>query len=164
MLFHAPIFLFVFLPITLLGWLLVMRCGRSGTVTLFLGAASLAFYGWWSRLHLCLLLTSIGANCALGLRLIRIRGRPGASLTLVIGVAANLLLLVGFKYTGMLADTLSWLTGLAFSVSNPGLPLGISFFTFLQTAYIKDLARDDSPTPGFSRYLFFVTFFPHLPW
>jgi len=161
-LFHAPVFLFLFLPLALFGWLAVMRWGRPGAATFFLGAVSLAFYGWWSLLHLCLLLASIVANYAIGMQLIRLRNQPGARLALALGVTANLLLLGCFKYAGMLSDTFAWLTGVAFSVSNPELPLGISFFTFLQIAFLVDLARHESPAPGFARYLLFVTFFPHL--
>lgn len=162
MLFHAPVFLFAFLPIALFGWLAVMRWGRPGTTTFFLGAVSLAFYGWWSPLHLFLLLASIGSNYAIGLRLINMRGDSDTRLALALGVIANLLLLAGFKYVGMLTDTFAYLTGVVVIASTPELPLGISFFTFLQIAFLVDLARDNSPAPGFPRYLLFVIFFPHL--
>ncbi len=161
-LFHAPVFLFAFLPIALLGWLVVMRWGKPNFVTAYLGVVSLVFYGLWSVPHLVLLLVSISWNYALGLCLIRLRGRPEARRFLILGVVANLLLLAGFKYAGMLVDTYTWLTGVMHKVPEFELPLGISFFTFLQIAYLVDLARDDAAAPGFASYLLFVTFFPHL--
>jgi alginate O-acetyltransferase complex protein AlgI len=162
MLFHAPIFLFVFLPIALLGWLFTVRWGRPGASIFFLGAISLGFYSWWSFAHLFLLLASIGANYLLGVQLFYLRGKKIVRLVLALGVTTNLLLLAGFKYIYMLAETFYWLTGVVLSVPNPDLPLGISFFTFLQIAFLIDMARDDFPQPSFSRYLLFVTFFPHL--
>lgn len=162
MLFHTPVFLFVFLPMALLGWLVVMRWEKPSAATAYLGVVSLAFYGWWSAPHLGLLLVSICVNYALGLYMVRRRGRPEAQRVLVLGIVANLLLLAGFKYAGMLCGTYTWLTGVMVKVPEFELPLGISFFTFLQIAYLVDLARDDAPAPGFSPYLLFVTFFPHL--
>ncbi len=162
MLFHAPIFLFVFLPVTLIGWILVMKWGRPNYHIYFLCLASIIFYGWWNVSYLWLLLTSIGLNYVIGVYIVKERGSHKSKKIVAFAIGANLLLLVGFKYAGMLSETLTWLTTIKIEVPVTELPLGISFFTFLQIAYLIDLSKDDSSASSFSKYFLFVTFFPHL--
>src|SRR5262249_5362136 len=67
-----------------------------------------------------------------------------------------------FKYANFFVGTLDDVTGLAWSLGTIILPLGISFFTFTQIAFLVDVYRGEASERSFAKYLLFVTFFPHL--
>ena len=161
MLFHEPVFLYAFLPLTLAGFLALRAHGRDALTPWFLLLASLVFYGWWDWRLVPLLALSILCNHALGGALISRRDAGGERL-LVAGVAANLVLLGLFKYADFLIASLTAMLGQ--KIDGPGLPLplGISFFTFLQIAYIVDCRRRATRPASIRDYALFVAFFPHL--
>jgi alginate O-acetyltransferase complex protein AlgI len=162
MLFNSYGFLLVFLPIALAGcFVLASRSTRLATPWLVL--ASLVFYGWWEPHHVGLLVASIGFNYLIGECLARCGGAAGPhGRTLVsIGVGADLCVLGYFKYIGFLTVNANALFGTSFSLSAPLLPLGISFFTFTQIAYLVDVYREPARYPLLP-YALFVTYFPHL--
>ncbi len=104
---------------------------------------------WWG---------SIVFNYLLGGYLLR---RPSRAV-LVFGIAANLLLLGYYKYTGFLVDTLGQAFGLNWTMTGIVLPLAISFFTFQQIAYLSDAHDGAVAEHDFVNYCLFITFFPHL--
>jgi alginate O-acetyltransferase complex protein AlgI len=161
MLFHAPVFLFAFLPITLvLFYALSQRSNRAAVAWLL--AASLGFYAWWDWRYLSVLIPSIAFNYLIG-EAIRAREGRGRRRIFCLGILGNLLALGFFKYAAFAAETVNWLAGIqAVPVPEIGLPLGISFFTFTQIAYLVDVhARKVADRDPLS-YGLFVTFFPHL--
>ena len=91
-----------------------------------------------------------------------ILNRPKGCFLLVTGVTANLLLLGYFKYTHFLLDTVNLLAGWHYSLATIILPVGISFYTFTQIAFLVDCQKGESHRYRFVDYLLFVTFFPHL--
>lgn len=158
MLFNSPEFLFLFLPVTLLAFRLI-NIGHGEWTAPFLGAASLVFYATSDLAHIPLLCLSIVANWLVGRRLMEGHGRR----TLVLGVAANLCVLAWFKYAGLCAETANWLAGTTMiPVPSHTLPLGISFFTFTQIAFLVDCFRKSVREYQFAGYFLFVTYFPHL--
>jgi alginate O-acetyltransferase complex protein AlgI len=161
MIFSAPVFIFAFLPLVLLGFFaLASTFGRKPAVV-FLVFASLFFYGWWKLAYLPILLGSIFFNYAIGSGMCRAATDKGKRAILTGGVIANLALLGYFKYcnffVGMLNDTGAHLGH--FSIL---LPLGISFFTFTQIAYLVDTYREGGKSYSLADYFLFVTYFPHL--
>lgn len=161
MLFHEPAFLYGFLPACLAIFLALRRAGRDALVPWFLFVASIVFYGWWDPRVVPLLGASILANHAIGRGLAR-RGPAAADRLLLLGVAGNLALLALFKYADFAVVTLNAIAGTALTPPGVPLPLGISFFTFLQIAYIVDCRRHAEVPPSLRDYALFVTFFPHL--
>jgi alginate O-acetyltransferase complex protein AlgI len=159
MLFNSAPFLFAFLPVTLSIFFLLGLFNYRALATGWLALASLAFYGWDdpSRL-LPIILFSIVFNFIVGWMLLRRKSRQ----MLAIGICGDLLLLGYFKYAGFLADTITAATGVV--VPNPHvlLPIGISFFTFTQIAFLVDAFRGEAQEYKPSHYMLFVTFFPHL--
>jgi len=137
MLFSSYAFLFQFLPAVALAFAVARRYSpRCGIWAL--AFASLIFYGAWKPVYLLLLLASIGVNFWLGLKMEDpLRRRTFGTL----GVALNLALLCYFKYTNFLFDSFTALTGAPLPFVNVILPLGISFFTFQQIAYLVDVMR-----------------------
>ena len=155
MLFQSLPFLFVFLPVALLGYHLARTDGMAKG---WLILASLAFYGYWDRRLLPLLIV---AACVtwIAARLALRRRQPR---WLIAGTAGNLLLLGFFKYTNFLLENLVVVTGTPFPRFNIVLPLAISFFTFHQVSYLIDVWRKQAGYYRFDDYLLYIAFFPHL--
>ncbi len=163
MLFNSHPFILVFLPIVFGVYLLARTLGRRTGVILWLVTASMVFYGYWNPGHLWVLLASVVVNYGLAVSLAR-RAEVGRAnrWILVLGVAANLVLLSHFKYTAFVAANLNAAFGLALPLEAVALPLAISFFTFQQIAFLVDTARGETKDLHFGRYCLFVTFFPQL--
>jgi alginate O-acetyltransferase complex protein AlgI len=160
MLFNSYVFIFVFLPVSLVLYTWLARYDRRWA-TLWLALASLFFYGWWNPTYLWLLGLSILFNYGIGRA---IAGSDGARrpLLLIVGIAGDLLVLFYFKYFDFLVGTLADLLALPAPTSAIVLPIGISFFTFTQIAFLVDTARGEVGAYDFPRYVLFVSFFPHL--
>ena len=158
MLFNSYIFLLVFLPITLFGCYYLARRRDTALVSSWLVLASLVFYGWWDFRYLPLLIGSISFNYAVSryIAFRRIRG------WLVFGIAADVALLFYCKYADFFLSTANDVLGTTLPLLHIVLPLGISFFTFTQIAYLIDTWRGTAHVRGFLYYAEFVTIFPHL--
>ena len=162
MLFNSDVFLLGFLPITLvLCHFLATRNEIAAQCSLVL--LSLVFYAWWHPPYLFLLLASLTANYGLAGALSK--GTLAQNkMKLTCGIAFNLFLLGYFKYRNFFLEPLS--TFAASSTQSPWIssdipiPLGISFFTFQQVAFLVDLTRREVERPPLIRYVLFVTFFP----
>lgn len=157
MIFSAPEFIFVFLPIAFAGFFLFGAI-RPFWAVLWLLGASLAFYGSWRIDFVPLLLGSMLFNFYLAKLIVRASSLP----LLVFGIVANLGALIWFKYAGFLAETINLLTDAGVPIPEVVLPLAISFFTFQQIAYLVDVHAGGRREESVFRYMLFVTFFPHL--
>src|SRR3954469_4675910 len=158
MLFSSYTFLFQFLPAVALAFAAArLHSPRAGILVLV--AASLVFYGAWKPVYLLLFVASVALNFWLGLRMEDPLRRRGIG---TLGVALNLAILCYFKYTNFLFDSLNNLTGAPLPFVNIILPLGISFFTFQQIAYLVDVMRGANVERDIVSYTLFVSFFPHL--
>ena len=164
MLFNSNIFLFLFLPTVVFVFFQVGKLNRY-LATGWLVLASLFFYGWWNLAYVWLLLASIVFNYAIGLALslVSVRDKPRiAKWILGIGIAIDLSLLGYFKYANFFIETFGTISGINWQVESIILPLGISFFTFTQIAFLVDSYRGEVSEVNFLDYGLFVTFFPHL--
>lgn len=158
MLFTSFQFLFIFLPISVGLFFLLAHFRFTKAATVLLITASLAFYSYWDITYLPLLLASIAFNYFVGSKIERNRSKT----LLFFGVAVNLALLGYFKYTGFFFSSLNNGLDLGLHVPDIILPLGISFFTFTQTAFLVDAYRGETAKYDILTYSLFVTFFPHL--
>ena len=161
MLFNSYQFIFLFLPAALLGYFLFGRLGNLASVV-WLALASLAFYAVSNWQFVPLLLGSVAFNYVIGFLLISQRPRavPRRAI-LVAGIAFDLAVLGTFKYAGFLAANLNALfsTGVTIDIL---LPVGISFYTFTQIAFLVDAYRGNVAHYALPHYALFVTYFPHL--
>lgn len=159
MLFNSVEFIFAFLPIVLaIYYFLNPRLPRLSLW--WLVAASLFFYSAWDFRFLPIFLLSVICNFIFSLLIER--AENGRKLVLALGIVFNLGLLGYFKYANFFVAQLSTLTGSRFEWVAVVLPIGISFFTFQQIAYLVDVARRQTTERSFVRYLLFNSFFPHL--
>ncbi|MDD1642960.1 MAG: MBOAT family protein, partial [Methylococcaceae bacterium] len=163
MLFNSYVFIFAFLPIVFFGFYAIGRYSHN-LALLWLTLASLFFYAWWDIRFVGLLLGSIVFNYGFGylieLRLAKSGGTP--KLFLVSAIVANLILLGYFKYANFFAENLNHLAGTTLLIGEVFLPLGISFFTFTQIAFLVDTWQGKVKEYSFIHYTLFVTYFPHL--
>lgn len=165
MLFNSPIFIFVFLPIVVFLFTCIGRRGHQQSAILFLVLSSLFFYGWWSPAYVVLLLVSISCNYTFGLLIANSGIKQDAAHSkrlLIVAVAVNLLLLGYYKYAAFFLSSINNFVGSQLSVGDIILPLGISFFTFTQIAYLVDTYQGKVKEYNFIHYTLFVTYFPHL--
>jgi alginate O-acetyltransferase complex protein AlgI len=164
MLFNSYVFIFVFLPATLAGFFLLGRF-QPRLAAAWLTAASLFFYGWWNPLYVGLLALSICFNYACGVAIARGVASGGAGARkrmLVFAVTVNLGVLAYYKYANFFLASLNSAAGASLSLDEIVLPLGISFFTFTQIAFLADAYLGRAREYNFVHYGLFVTYFPHL--
>jgi alginate O-acetyltransferase complex protein AlgI len=161
MLFNSYQFIFLLLPVALIGYFVLGRIGHVAPV-IWLTLASLVFYSFSNWQFVPLLLASVAFNYLIGLLLIAKHLRPAPRFAvLAVGVAGDLLVLGTFKYAGFFAANLNAIfsTGLTVDIL---LPVGISFYTFTQIAFLVDAYRGKVARYALPHYALFVTYFPHL--
>ncbi len=157
MVFSSSIFLFAFLPLTLLVYYL-LRPSRAAQ-NVFLLLASLFFYWWGEPRRLWLILVSILLNYLFGLWA---AGGASSRVPVALAVVSNLALLFVFKYLGFAARQLN-LLGLSVPVPDIALPIGVSFFTFQGMSYVFDVAAGRAPVQKNPLYVgLYIALFPQL--
>lgn len=154
--FAGLAFLFFFLPVVLVGYYCFPRRWRN----VFLLAANLVFYGWGEPWFLPVILVTAVANWLIGRRIAACAEAGTRRLWLGAALVLDLGLLVVFKYTGFLLDTM----GLGQALAKPlPLPLGISFYTFQVISYVVDVYRKIAPAEkSVVPFATYMTFFPQL--
>lgn len=124
MVFSFTLFLFLFLPVTLLGYYLI----KDGYKNYWILLVSLIFFGWSQPKCLWIILFSIMINysCAMLINdLQKLR-----KFVLSVTVAVNLVILFYYKYFDFTIDSINQFSGAEFAIKNIVLPIGISFFAF----------------------------------
>ncbi len=161
MLFNSYEFIFLFFPLSVVGYFFCAKYFSIEIALGFLVLVSLYFYAYWNPIYLILLLFSIAFNFSIG-RMLSNDGRWKARSVFIFGVGVNLALLAYYKYTNFFIDNVNSVLGMSWNVSNIILPLAISFYTFTQIAYLVDAWRGNAKEYNFLHYCLFVSFFPHL--
>ncbi|MEM9265235.1 MAG: MBOAT family protein [Cyanobacteria bacterium P01_F01_bin.13] len=170
MLFNSPVFIFIFLPVVLLGFLIAGQIAATfpslsqrKVLIFWLIITSLVFYGFFKPWNLVLIIASVIINYRLGLML----GNKAISqltrkIILFCGIGANLLAITYFKYAAFIVENINGIFHGGFPVPEITLPIAISFFTFQQIAYLVDAYKKGTQERSFINYIFFITFFPQL--
>lgn len=167
MLFTTATFICLFLPIVLAGFFVIARFNHDAAA-LWLFVASVFFYGYWMPEFTLLLLASITGNFLVGGKISSLADadddskRAQSKHWLVFGVAVNLALLGYFKYANFFMENLNAALGSNWNIGRVILPIGISFFTFTQIAFLADAWRKGIREYKFVHYGLFVSYFPHL--
>ena len=158
MLFSSIIFLWLFLPVVFLGYRLLHERYRN----LFLLLASIVFYAWGEPKTFVMMLVSILLNYVGGI-CIEIAERRWKKPLLALCVAADIGILVYFKYTtpslAALAEWFKW----EYLVPKIALPIGISFYTFQAISYVVDVYRGSiKAQKSLIDMGLYISFFPQL--
>jgi alginate O-acetyltransferase complex protein AlgI len=159
-LFNSYQFILWFLPITLVVFFWLGKYNRQWAGG-WLGIASLYFYSAWDYRDLGLLLLSIGGNYLAGYLICKSKHKS-RSIFLWMAIAINLVILASFKYANFIVENWHNLIGVNSNLNAIALPLGISFYTFTQIAFLVDCYQDKVREFDPIHYLLFVTYFPHL--
>ena len=185
MLFNSYIFIFVFLPICILGYFLLNKTKRYKLGLVFLLGMSLWFYGYFNPGYLLIIISSVIVNYLFYLWMKRLQNGAILEATtmnseldsvsidnvgylksckpvMILGVAVNLGIIFYFKYMDFFIDNVNTIFKTDWPFMNIALPLGISFFTFQQISFIVDTYRGQVPKYDFLTYACYVTFFPQL--
>lgn len=160
MVFSSLVFMFAYLPITLLAYYLVPRQGRN----IFLFIVNLIFYGWGEPKLVLLMVFNIFLNYTGGWLVDKYRAdAKKKKLFLILTCVLDIGILAVFKYTGMITETLNMLPLLNIPELQISLPIGISFYTFQTMSYVIDVYRDDAPvSKNFINFGTYVALFPQL--
>lgn len=160
MVFSSLVFMFAYLPITLLAYYLVPRQGRN----IFLFIVNLIFYGWGEPRLVLLMVFNIFFNYIGGWLVDKYRAdAKKKKLFLILTCVLDIGILAAFKYTGMITETLNMLPFLNIPELQISLPIGISFYTFQTMSYVIDVYRDDAPvSKNFINFGTYVALFPQL--
>lgn len=160
MVFSSLVFMFAYLPITLLAYYLVPRQGRN----IFLFIINLIFYGWGEPKLVLLMVFNIFLNYTGGWLVDKYRAdAKKKKLFLILTCVLDIGILAVFKYTGMITETLNMLPFLNIPELQISLPIGISFYTFQTMSYVIDVYRDDAPvSKNFINFGTYVALFPQL--
>lgn len=162
MLFNSYYFIIAFLPIALVGFYGLGQIGR-GPGALWLVLTSFSFYAFWNPPYVMLLLVSVLFNYGISILLQRYKHQlVRQRLWLGVGIVTDLAVLIYYKYLVALIGVLVDLGFTHLQAPSILLPLGISFFTFTQIAYLIDVQQDVVEDRTLLNYMLFVTFFPHL--
>ena len=159
MVFSSLEFLSLFLPLVVLLYFIVPVKLRNGLLLLF----SLLFYAWGEPVYLTVMLGSIAMNYVFGILLDKVSSARGRKAVAAVSVAANLLLLGVFKYTGFFVRNIEGITGLALNIKEIALPIGISFFTFQAMSYVLDVYRGKAQVQkNIFSFGLYIALFPQL--
>nr|WP_137937010.1 MBOAT family protein [Chitinivorax sp. B] len=163
MLFNSYVFIFAYLPIVLMGFYLAGRYSHQWA-SWWLATASLFFYGWWDARFVGLLLASIAFNYGAGylIALWAARDKRQQKWLLGLAITVDLALLAYFKYANFFVENLATVMGERLSIGEVLLPLGISFYTFTQIAFLVDTYQGKVKEFRLVHYTLFITYFPHL--
>jgi alginate O-acetyltransferase complex protein AlgI len=176
MLFNSYIFIFLFLPLALLGWYTLNHFRFYRTACAFISLMSLWFYAYFNKKYLLIILFSIAMNYGISALLSLLEKKAACDTAradsvpshavrrvfLVLGISANLALFFYFKYYDFFIENINALFHADFTLRHILLPLGISFFTFQQLSFLIDRCRGEARHYPFLDYVTFVTFFPQL--
>ncbi len=165
MVFSAPLFLLVFLPLTLAAYYLAPRAARNAVLLV----ASLLFYAWGELRYVPLVLASIAFNGWIGLRIAAATATAPRRRALATAIVVNVGTLAVFKYANFAVENWTavapWLTGVpsATAMATIPLPLGISFFTFHAISYVVDVyKRNAAPERRLGTFALYILLFPQL--
>lgn len=162
MLFNSYIFIFLFLPLVLIGYYGLNYLKQNKLSMIFLVGMSLWFYGYNNIYYLFILVGSVLVNHILSLGLHKSKTRKIRILLLWAGIIINISILFYFKYFDFFIENMNVILKKEYTLLHIVLPLGISFYTFQQLSYIIDCYKNECEPYSLLEYATYVTFFPQL--
>ena len=162
MLFHNPVFLFIFLPIVLLLYYYASKYSKFAH-EYFLVIAGFFFYAWWNIYLSPLIIISIIVNFYFGNLIKNSLEKNSKKKILIVSIFLNILFLAIFKYADFVIENINYLFKANIGLLNLPFPLAISFFTFQTIAYLVDCYNGIiEKKTRLSQFSLFVIFFPQL--
>ena len=160
--FNSYIFILMFLHLTLLGYFILNRFQLYTYSAIFLCGMTMWFYGFYNPKHLVIILSSLFVNYITALLINRSKEKNTKKGVLILGIFINIGLIFYFKYYNFFVENVNVLFRSNYEIHRIALPLGISYFTFQQIAYLVDSYRGETENYNFLEYMSFVLFFPQI--
>ncbi|MBX9805265.1 MAG: MBOAT family protein [Alphaproteobacteria bacterium] len=148
MLFSSVEFVFFFFPVVVAGYWILQKYKLDSYKSAWLLLSSIGFYAFWQWQDLIPLTISAYVNYYIYKTM---ADHKYQTQYLVGGILFNLLFLAWYKYPILF-----------FRENSSGIPLGISFYTFTQIAFLIDGYKQHFKHLTFPKYALFVGYFPHL--
>lgn len=159
MVFSNAVFLFIFLPVVILGYYILRGRARN----YWLLATSILFYAWNKPSFTIILITSIVLNYLGAFVLEKMEKDANRKIILFLTVASNLGILFYFKYFNFTIQTVNKLFNTNVQFAQVILPIGISFFTFQGLSYVVDVYRKEVPAQkNIFKLGMYISMFPQL--
>ncbi len=162
MLFNSYAFILLFLPLVLLGYYGLGKLKKGKFQLLYLTAVSFWFCGFQNPFFLVVLTGSLLFNYGICCLICRLKTQGKRKFCLIAGVFLNIGTLLYFKYYNFFVENINFLLGSELRLLEILLPLGISFYTFQQIAFLADNYRGECRCGSFPEYAAYISFFPKL--
>ncbi len=164
MLFNSYAFILIFLPLVAAGYFLLHKYLQAKWANLFLIAASLSFMSFWNVNFALVLMFSVLFNYACGSALSIAADKDAKSKKpiFIAAVIVNILFLGFFKYSNFFLENINAVFATEIQMLRLLLPIGISFYTFMQIAWLTDIYRRGGYRYDFISYCLYITFFPYV--
>ena len=157
MTFNTYLFIFAFLPACFLLYFACNHLKKYTLANISLIIMSSLFYLYGSIYSMLVVWASIVVNYAI-LQWMKRSKAPKA--ILIVGIVLNCMGLLSLKYCNFFIDNVNGIFHSDFNLLKLILPLGISYYTFQQIAYLVDNYRGEVPEYSFIEYSLFILFFP----
>ena len=161
MLFHNPIFLFIFLPIVLVSYFYASKHFKNAHLYVLI-ASGIFFYAWWNIYLSPLIIVSIVSNFFFGKLIVNAIDKNRRKRILIFSIFLNVLFLAIFKYSDFIIQNINYIFSANIGMLNLPFPLAMSFFTFQTIAYLVDCHDNNIKESNFPKYSLFIIFFPQL--
>lgn len=162
MLFNSYEFVFIFLPLAVLGYQILNYFGYNTVMKVFLILISVGFYGFYNKTYVILLIGTILLNYFFSIFNKHLANRFEKKIVLIIGIIFNLFVLLYFKYYNFFVENINVIWKTSFDLHYVIMPLGISYVTFQQISYLVDCYNEKISEYSFLEYCVYVTFFPKI--
>lgn len=161
MVFSSLLFLYLFLPLTLILYFISPTKGKN----IILLIVSVIFYAWGEPVYVSLIIFSSLADYVFGLLIAKFQQNRSwlARLVLILSLVTSIGVLSFFKYADFLITNVNMVFDTKIDLFNLPLPIGISFYTFQTMSYIIDVYRRKVKAQrNFISFGMYVTLFPQL--
>lgn len=162
MLFNSYIFIFLFFPLTFLGYYGLNYAKKGRTALAFLFAMSLVFCAYSNIYYPIVLIISILINYVIASIICKLAAHSQKKMLLCLGILLNAGILLFLKYYNFFVENINTLFQTQLPLLKLILPLGISFYTFQQISYLVDIYRGDCNRYDFLDYALYISLFPKL--
>ncbi|SDY81168.1 alginate O-acetyltransferase complex protein AlgI [Proteiniborus ethanoligenes] len=160
MVFSSLVFIYLFLPISLILYFISKNQTYRNAILIIL---SLAFYAWGEPVWITIMIFSATIDYYHGLIVEKYRGKWQSKAALISSITINLFILILFKYTGFIIQNIEYIMNVKIPYTGFNLPIGISFYTFQTISYVVDVYRGEVEAQKSPfKMLLFVSLFHQL--
>ncbi len=160
--FNSFFYILVFLPLSIVGYFVLNKLKQYTIANIFLVCMSLWFVGYFNYIYALMLCGSVFVNYLFSMVIKKISAKRIRQCAFVVGILCNVASLLYFKYYNFFIENINNAFNTGLLTKEIILPLGISFYTFQQIAFLVDTYRELNKDVRFIDYVLYVVYFPHI--